>query len=175
MRRSRRLAGRLLLAVAGLLTLASCTTADDGDRTVSPATTATPGPTTSPTAPDQSLEQYGAELHALTNEVRRAEDLPELAPSSCAQQAAVERAEALVGTGELEHAPLAPVIADCAPATTAAENLVNSSATPAEVIEAWLGSPGHRANIVDPALTELGVGCVADGAGYLCAQVFLGL
>jgi len=86
----------------------------------------------------------------------------------------VERAEALVGEEELEHAPLAPVIESCAPLTTAAENLVNSTAAPAEVVEAWLGSPGHRANIVDPALTELGIGCVPDGAKLLCSQVFLG-
>ncbi len=86
----------------------------------------------------------------------------------------MERAEALVGEEKLEHAPLAPVIEYCAPLTTAAENLVNSTATPAGVVDAWLGSPGHRANIVDAELTQIGIGCVPDGLNVLCSQVFLG-
>jgi len=117
---------------------------------------------------------YAADLVELTNETRAAEGLGLLSESSCARAAALERAAALVGEGELEHAPLAPVIEACAPTATAAENLVNSTASPQDVVEAWLGSPGHRANIVDPALTEIGVGCVHDGDKLLCSQIFLG-
>ncbi|MFC4553886.1 CAP domain-containing protein [Georgenia faecalis] len=110
----------------------------------------------------------------MTNAARREEGLAALTVSMCARAAAQERAEVLVGEEELVHAPLAPVIEDCAPMTTAAENLVNSTAAPEEVLEAWLGSPGHRANIVDPALTEIGIACVDDDGQALCSQVFLG-
>lgn len=131
-------------------------------------------PTPSPTAVESDAVEYASELTDLTNEARVMEGLETLEDSACARTAALERATALVGEDELEHAPLGPVIDECAPRTTAAENLVNSSANPAEVLEAWLGSPGHRANIVDPVLTEIGIGCVPDGGNLLCSQVFLG-
>lgn len=136
-------------------------------------------PSPEPTSPSLSVspaepDAYAAELVALTNEQRATEGLAQLAESTCARDAALDRARALVGEGELVHAPLAPVIQDCAPFTTAAENLVNSTASPPEVLDAWLNSPGHRANIVDPALTEIGIGCVPDGDKLLCSQIFLG-
>lgn len=83
-------------------------------------------------------------------------------------------ASALIGKTELTHAPLGGVIAACAPVTTAAENLSKAAATPAAVIDAWMQSPGHRSNLIDPTLTEISVGSVQDGASMLCSQVFLG-
>ncbi|MEE6283185.1 CAP domain-containing protein [Georgenia sp. MJ170] len=163
-------AGRaVLVTAASLLVLAGCAAEPGPGPTAEPSTAATAPPASSPAA-----DEYAVELVALTNDVRRDEGLEELAPSECAREAALERAAALVGAEELEHAPLGPVLERCAPQTTAAENLVNSAATPAEVTDAWLGSPGHRANIVDPALTEIGIGCVEDDAALLCAQIFLG-
>ncbi len=119
-------------------------------------------------------QSYATELVELTNEARAEEGLGDLELSECARDAALDRATALVGEEELTHAPLAPVIDACAPLTTAAENLVNSTAVPMDVVEAWLGSPGHRANIVDAGLTEIGIGCVPDDHKMLCSQVFLG-
>ena len=40
----------------------------------------------------------------------------------------------------------------------AGENIAAGQATPAEVVLAWMSSPGHRANILDPSFRELGVG-----------------
>ncbi len=62
----------------------------------------------------------------------------------------------------------------CASGTTAAENLSKAAATATAVIDAWMHSPGHRSNLLDPALTQIGVGCVRDGESMLCSQVFLG-
>ena len=45
-----------------------------------------------------------------------------------------------------------------------AENIAFGQADAAAVMEAWLESPGHRANILDCELTKLGVG-VAEGTG----------
>ena len=42
------------------------------------------------------------------------------------------------------------------------ENLAVGQRTPEEVVAAWLASPAHRANVLDPAVTELGLGR-ADG------------
>jgi uncharacterized protein YkwD len=45
-----------------------------------------------------------------------------------------------------------------------AENIAYGQQDAAEVMDSWMNSPGHRANILDCSLTRLGVG-VAEGAG----------
>lgn len=117
---------------------------------------------------------YATQIVGETNNVREAQGLPRLAGSKCAQDAALQRAWALIGKSELTHGPLAGVITGCKPATTAAENLSRAAASPPAVVDAWMGSPGHRSNLLDPTLTEIGVGCVLDGKAMLCSQVFLG-
>jgi uncharacterized protein YkwD len=117
--------------------------------------------------------EYAAQIVRGTNDVREAQGLPVLSGSQCAQGAALQRASALIGKA-LTHAPLAAVIARCKPATTAAENLSRAASSPKAVVDAWMVSPGHRSNLLDPVLTEIGVGCVRDGEAMLCSQVFLG-
>ncbi|KRD43095.1 hypothetical protein ASE38_02110 [Cellulomonas sp. Root930] len=125
-------------------------------------------------ADDADPDSYAAELVIETNRARADDGLPALAVSDCAATEAMERAEDLTGGEELEHAPLTPVIETCAPATSAAENLARAAATPHDVVDAWLASPGHRANLLDPDLEQMGIGCLLDGDEMLCSQVFLG-
>lgn len=117
--------------------------------------------------------QTAADLEALTNDARAAEGLPELAPSDCAVDAAAERAAALVGNADLPHAPMDPVLEACG-VTVAGENLSRATVPADAVVDAWMGSPGHRSNILDPQFTAIGVACVPDGDATLCSQVFLG-
>lgn len=51
---------------------------------------------------------------------------------------------------------------DCAWQYATGENLGSGQATPADVVRAWMDSPGHRANILHDQFDELGVG-YADG------------
>ena len=44
------------------------------------------------------------------------------------------------------------------------ENIAEGQSTPKEVMNSWMNSPGHRANILKPEFTELGVGYVYDGS-----------
>lgn len=46
---------------------------------------------------------------------------------------------------------------------TVAENIAAGQATPESVVSGWLQSPGHCANIMNPALRELGVGYAYNG------------
>jgi uncharacterized protein YkwD len=46
--------------------------------------------------------------------------------------------------------------------TLLAENLAAGTATPAEVVTGWMNSAGHRANILNCGLHELGVGFYAQ-------------
>ena len=48
--------------------------------------------------------------------------------------------------------------------STAAENIAAGQRTPQDVMTAWMNSPGHRANILNCALKEIGVGYATDSS-----------
>ena len=55
---------------------------------------------------------------------------------------------------------------------TAGENIAKGYSTPAAVVSGWMSSPGHRANILNPSFTEIGVGYVSGG--HYWTQMFIG-
>lgn len=59
---------------------------------------------------------------------------------------------------------------------TSGENIAVGQTTPAQVVEGWMNSPGHRANILNPNFTQLGVGYAKTNTGYKhhWAQMFIG-
>jgi len=46
---------------------------------------------------------------------------------------------------------------------SAGENIAQGQRTPAEVVQAWMDSPGHRQNIMNANYTHIGVGYVENG------------
>jgi len=54
----------------------------------------------------------------------------------------------------------------------AAENIAMGYATPSAVVNAWMNSAGHRANILNAKYTTVGVGYVASGSYW--TQMFIG-
>lgn len=54
----------------------------------------------------------------------------------------------------------------------AGENIAMGYATPEAVMNAWMNSSGHRANILNASYTQIGVGYVADGNYW--TQEFIG-
>lgn len=58
---------------------------------------------------------------------------------------------------------------------TAGENIAMGQKTPAQVVEAWMNSEGHRANILNKNHTDLGVGVAKDSKGTIYwTQMFIG-
>lgn len=55
---------------------------------------------------------------------------------------------------------------------TAGENIAAGQRTPKAVVDAWMNSSGHRANILNASYTQIGVGYVADGNYW--TQMFIG-
>lgn len=55
---------------------------------------------------------------------------------------------------------------------SAAENIAMGYSTPQQVVNGWMNSAGHRANILNPSYTQIGVGYVADGNYW--TQMFIG-
>ena len=54
---------------------------------------------------------------------------------------------------------------------TAGENIAKGQASPEAVVRAWMSSSGHRANILNPSFTEIGVGFAS---GNYWTQMFIG-
>ena len=46
---------------------------------------------------------------------------------------------------------------------SAGENIAKGYKTPEAVVNGWMNSPGHRANILNASFTKIGVGYVASG------------
>ncbi|WP_241657150.1 SafA/ExsA family spore coat assembly protein [Halobacillus salinus] len=56
----------------------------------------------------------------------------------------------------------------------AAENIAAGQRTPQEVVDGWMNSPGHRKNILDPNLRQIGVGYAKGGSyGHYWTQMFI--
>nr|WP_144510205.1 CAP domain-containing protein [Bacillus sp. FJAT-22090] len=55
---------------------------------------------------------------------------------------------------------------------SAGENIAMGQRTAAEVMDAWMKSPGHRENIMNPAYTHIGVGL--SDSGFYWTQQFIG-
>ena len=55
---------------------------------------------------------------------------------------------------------------------SAGENIAMGQRTPQAVVDAWMNSSGHRANILNSSFTHIGVGYVADGNYW--TQMFIG-
>jgi uncharacterized YkwD family protein/spore coat assembly protein SafA len=57
---------------------------------------------------------------------------------------------------------------------SAAENIAAGQRTPEEVVQAWMNSSGHRANILNGSLTHIGVGHATGGSyGHYWTQMFI--
>ncbi|WP_027408256.1 SafA/ExsA family spore coat assembly protein [Anoxybacteroides tepidamans] len=57
---------------------------------------------------------------------------------------------------------------------TAGENIAAGQQTPQEVVNAWMNSAGHRANILNKDFTHIGVGYAKGGSyGHYWTQMFI--
>jgi uncharacterized protein YkwD len=136
-------------------------------RAVAAAAAKRPAPAPAPSYADRVL--------AATNAERTKAGLAPLAASGCAAGYAQSWSAALARAGSLSHQPLRPVLTGCA-ARTVGENVAFGNVGPEEMVGMWMRSAGHRANILNPRYTHLGVGQTTTGSGRVYGvQVFLGL
>jgi uncharacterized protein YkwD len=96
----------------------------------------------------------------LINEQRTADGLPKLTPSDKLDRAAQGWTDSMVDSDEFTHgsAFMDRISAAGFDWTIVGENIATGYETPASVVRAWMRSPGHCANILDPAYREVGTG-----------------
>ncbi len=56
---------------------------------------------------------------------------------------------------------------------SAGENIAKGQPSPEQVVQAWMASPGHRANIMNTSYTHMGVGYVANNGQPCWTQQFV--
>lgn len=115
-------------------------------------------------------DRVAAEMLLRVNDVRRRSGLPPLAPNPLLDRVSQEHAEDMLRRSYFGHrTPEGLGPSDRAQEdgyrSGIGENLVEQRFSVEEALAAWIGSPGHRRNILDPACRELGLG-LAVGEGY---------
>src|SRR5690606_25692659 len=106
----------------------------------------------------------------LINDERRARGLSPLATHGDLVSGARFQAAAIRDAGRLFHNP------DLGSVTTGWKKVgenVGYGGTVSGLHAALMNSPAHRANILDPAYTHVGVGVVVDGSRIWVAEVFM--
>ena len=83
--------------------------------------------------------------------------------SPCATHFAAPWATHMAATSSLVHQSLAPIMR--CPARAAGENIAYGAVTADQMMSMWMNSPGHRANILSPGFTRIGVGAVRTTSG----------
>jgi uncharacterized protein YkwD len=133
------------------------------------ALAACPGAGDAPAAPSGP-----AATLCLLNAERAAQGLGPLAADAALQRAATAFAQDMVTRRFFDHtSPDGGTMLDrlkaggwlpASGAWTAGENIAwgaGDVGTPARIVAAWMASPGHRANILQAAFTQIGLGIVA--------------
>ena len=124
-----------------------------------PATTAPPT-----TAPVSATDAYEARILVLVNQERAGAGLSPLTASSCADGFAESWAPVLQANRALSHQSLGPILTACH-SRTAGENVAYGNVTADQMMAMWMNSPGHRANILSPRFTAIGIAAVTDATG----------
>lgn len=125
-------------------------------------------------------EQFAAEVVELVNKERAAYGLAPLTVAADLSKAAQKRSEEIVAS--FDHTR--PDGSSCFTVLDeydiewgyCGENIAAGQRSPEAVVESWMNSSGHRANILNENFKNIGVGCTFTSSGYKVywTQVFTG-
>ncbi|MFJ1969793.1 CAP domain-containing protein [Streptomyces sp. NPDC087903] len=125
------------------------------------------------------LARTEADVVGLTNRERAGAGLPPLTVDALLAVAARAHSADMVARAFYSHTspdgaePWDRAAAAGCTRRTIGENIACGQRSPAEVVEGWMDSPGHRANILKPDFTHIGVGFAGGGsAGTYWTQLF---
>jgi uncharacterized protein YkwD len=121
--------------------------------------------------------QAEAQVLALVNAERAKAGVSPLAANSALTELAEKFSDDMAARGFFDHTDpdgLSPWDRAAKAGVTGlgGENIARGQADPAAVVEAWMNSPGHRANILNPDFKTLGVGVHFGPGGPWWTQDF---
>ncbi|MFJ7666536.1 CAP domain-containing protein [Lysinibacillus sp. NPDC097195] len=132
-------------------------------------TTTTPPTTSKPTTSTSDVNAFEQEVVKLTNAERTKAGLKALQTDDKLMAAAREKSQDMQSKNYFSHtsptfgSPFDRMKALGITYKSAGENIAQGQRTPQEVVQAWMDSPGHRANILNANYTHIGVGYVKSG------------
>jgi len=119
------------------------------------------------------------EVLLLVNQERANAGLPPLAINPELTRAARNHSQDMIDRNFFSHTnpdgngPAQRAAAEGYPSSYVGENIAAGYWTPQAVMDAWMNSPGHRANILNANYTEIGIGWKQGGSyGVYWTQVF---
>ncbi len=127
---------------------------------------------------DQSEKRAIKKVLRLVNEAREEEGLEPLETDEVLEEAALIRVQEL--TVYFDHSrpdgsDFSTVLNEAGIDTYYyAENLAFEYRTAEEAVDFWLNSPSHRANLLNPAFTQIAVSIVPSQTGYLWEMILIG-
>jgi uncharacterized protein YkwD len=144
---------------------------------VKPAPKAKPKPPPSPPSPKSggSNSGYESRILVLVNAQRISHGLAALAMSSCADSYAETWSAHLAAIGALVHSSMGTLLAGCH-ARFVGENIGYGPVSADAMMAMWMASPSHRANILNPRFTTIGIGAAQTSSGvWYAVQDFVEL
>jgi uncharacterized protein YkwD len=154
---------------AGATTLAPTATALVANHHVADPGLVRPGPD-----PRASEAKFEANVLKWTNKARKNHGRNPLKRGKCVDGFADPWAHHMARRQQLVHQSLGPILKRCK-ASRVAENIAYGYPTARATVRAWMHSAGHRANILNRAFTNLGVGAARDKNGtWWVVQDFAG-
>ena len=146
------------------------TAAPTAKPTAAPTAVPTAKPTVKPTIPQGSDNlAFEKRVVELVNEQRALNGLAPLTLSSKLSDVARAKSQDMHDNRYFSHtsptygSPFDMMKAFGISYRTAGENIAMGYSSPESVMDGWMNSPGHRANILNAGYTTIGVGYVADG------------
>jgi uncharacterized protein YkwD len=124
-------------------------------------------------APPTTAQQYQMDVVSATNAARKAHGLRALTVTSCLQTLATNWANHLAATRTFTHQSLGPFLTNCH-ASSAGENIAMGNVTAQDVVNMWLNSPEHRANLLSSSFTHVAIGAAQGGGNWYVVQDFSG-
>ena len=127
---------------------------------------------------DEAVSSYENEVVRLVNIERSKQGLKPLASDWQLSRVARYKSQDMRDKGYFSHtsptygSPFEMMKSFGISYRTAGENIARGQKTPSEVVNAWMNSSGHRANILNSSFTKIGVGYVKDGNYW--TQMFIG-
>lgn len=128
-----------------------------------------PGQVISIPTVDASVTQYEQEVIRLVNEIRAENGLKALTYDWELSRVARFKSQDMKDNRYFSHTspvygtPFEMIKSFGISYRTAGENIARGYATPQAVVNGWMNSPGHRANILNAGYTRIGVGYVSGG------------
>jgi uncharacterized protein YkwD len=118
-----------------------------------------------PTRPvaDRPASDTATRILELTNAERSKAGLEPLRRHDCLTTGAQQWSEQMRREDRMYHSSLGGWMRSC-DLNRVGENVARGGRTAERTVQMWMDSPGHRANILNPRFTELGVGWAADGS-----------